>query len=266
MANLKHVHPIPGSEGAYDELKSITDAAQDGVLSPWSPEVINIIGKYGVVVRRKADLQFQTNLSFPTSTINESMAIGIRHLKDSGDFTEDLFVFEKGIGLACYYRGAQEEVLPEYKGTHHAKVVLSEVLPDVQRELAEIKQKINKDSSDVGYPWIYVCDGAFHNWSDGQTAALDIQNSEQQEYFLEAIEIEGKSAKPSRSLKANDITRGISINGISTVFESANPLIKMTVSRGGNSYRLEQAIEAPKGADGLHHFARFIEKPVLVAK
>ncbi len=144
MSKVKsqYIKAIPDSAGAYALLKPITDAAQAGDLKPWSPAITEILASYGISVERLKDVKVQVNLSFPTSTKNPAMTIGYRYAKSDGSFAEDLFLFEEGVGLTCYYRGAQEEALPEYGESHHAKIVLTELLPDLQRDIANIKQQI----------------------------------------------------------------------------------------------------------------------------
>jgi hypothetical protein len=144
MSKDKYIKPIDNSEEAYARLKPITDAAQAGALEPWSPSVIDLLARYKVNVQRLEDVKAQANLSFPTSIKDhESMAVGFRYAKEDGTFTEDLFLFVEDVGLTCYYRGSQEEALPEYADTHHAKIVLSELLPDFQREIAHIQHQVN---------------------------------------------------------------------------------------------------------------------------
>lgn len=144
MPKNKYVKPVPSSQDAYARLKPITDAAQAGALEPWSPSVIDLLARYGVNVQRLEDVKAQANLSFPSSIKDHrSMAIGFRYAKDDGSFAEDLFVFIEDVGLSCYYRGSQEEALPEYAGSHHADIVLSELLPDFQRDIADMQQQIN---------------------------------------------------------------------------------------------------------------------------
>ncbi len=138
----KYIKNIPDSAGAYALLKPITDSAQSGDLKPWSPAVIELLESFDVSVERLKDVKVQANLSFPTSTKNPAMAIGFRYAKSDGSFAEDIFLFEEGVGLTCYYRGTQEDALPEYDGTHHAKIVLTELLPDIQRELAGMRKQI----------------------------------------------------------------------------------------------------------------------------
>jgi len=143
MSNgAKYIKTMPKSGGAYALLKPITDAAQAGDLKPWSPAITELLESYGVSVERLKDVKVQVTLSFPTSTKNRSMAIGFRYAKSDGSFAEDIFLFEEGVSLTCYYRGTQEEALPEYDGTHHAKIVLTELLPDIQRELAGMRKDI----------------------------------------------------------------------------------------------------------------------------
>jgi hypothetical protein len=140
----KNVINVPNSKDCYSRLKTITDAAQSGTLNPWSPWVVNLFEEYGVKTERLKDMRVQANLSFPTSTPNRSIAIGFRHLKAGGSFAEDLFVAEEAIGLTCYYRGAQEKYLPEYKGSHHAAVMLSEFLPELKQEMSSIRLEMAK--------------------------------------------------------------------------------------------------------------------------
>lgn len=138
---------VPNSEDAYAKLKPITDAAQSEKLRPWSPSVVNLLAGYGVDVQRLEDHKVQANLSFPTSIKDHrSMAIGFRYAKKNGGFAEDLFVFVEDVGLTCYYRGAQEKALPEYDGSHHEKIdiKLSEFFPDLQRDIADMKQQISE--------------------------------------------------------------------------------------------------------------------------
>lgn len=119
-------------------------------------------------------------------------------------------------------------------------------------------------TDDSEYPYIYVDGATFTNWADGKSATLSIYNSEDKEYQLDAIEIEGKSAEPFRGLKPNISNGGIEINGVTNVFLSDKPVINMTVSRAGKKYRLQQSMFAPKGADDRYHFAKFIESSVLI--
>lgn len=153
---------IPGSEDSYDLLKEITDLAQAGKLKPWGKPVIDLITGYGIQVDRKKGTKAEITLSFPTSTENRSMAIGVRHLKDDQSFAEDLYIFEEKVGLKCYYRGSQETVLPEYAGTHHAKIELKEALPDIQQEINNLKRGIAEKDIFNSIPTSEIVTGADH--------------------------------------------------------------------------------------------------------
>ncbi len=122
----------------------------------------------------------------------------------------------------------------------------------------------NEASEPDEYPHIYVCGGAFQQSTSGATLVLTIRNSEASAYTLTAIEIEGSSAEPFRSLEPNAVTRGIALNGITQIFNTPEPLIQMTVTRANKSYRLEQKILTVRGADERNHFERFVEQPILV--
>lgn len=175
MADKKNV-PLPDSEDAYEELKVITDAAQAGKLSPWSPAVTKLLTAYGINVTRKKGMKVEATLFFP-ETKPTSMAIGIRHMKEDGSYAEDMFLFEKGVGLTKLYKGDQERLMPEYKGTHHAQpnIALHEALPDIQKELDAIKKSVTLQS---------ILDGI--NMADIYTesslhAAIEAQTREQQQ-------------------------------------------------------------------------------------
>ncbi len=140
----KYAKLKPNSQDAYARLKPITDAAQAGSLKPWSQSVIDLLARYKVNVQRLEDIKAEATLSFPTSIKDHnSMAIGFRYAKSDGSFAEDLFVFIEDVGLICYYRGSQEVALPEYSGTHHAKIVLREFLPDFQKQFEDMQKQIN---------------------------------------------------------------------------------------------------------------------------
>lgn len=175
MTDKKTV-PLSGSEGAYDELKIITDAAQAGKLSPWSPAVTKLLTAYGINVTRKKGMKVEATLSFPESKPN-SMAIGIRHMKEDGSYAEDMFLFEKGVGLTKLYKGDQERLMPEYKGTHHAQpnIVLQEALPDIQKELDAIKKSVTLQSILDGINMADVYTEAMLN------SAIEAQTREQQQ-------------------------------------------------------------------------------------
>jgi len=130
--------------------------------------------------------------------------------------------------------------------------------PRLEGLLQETGTHISAENLDI-----YVCGGSFTRWSNGISATLTIRNAESREYLLSAIEIGGKSAEPQRSLKAGENNKGIVINGISQVFDSEKPLIKMTLKRGSKKYFLEQEVLTVKGADDKHHFTGFVEQSTL---
>lgn len=132
---------------AYGELKTITDSVYAGTfVGPWSPSVLKILTAYGIAVERKKGLKVQVNVTIPKSTNSPSIAVGVRYMKDATHFAEDLHVFEEGVGITSHYKGAQERLLPEYNGTHHAPLEISEFLPDIQNEIDSIKKSISAGS------------------------------------------------------------------------------------------------------------------------
>jgi protein-tyrosine-phosphatase len=135
---------IENSDEAYSQLKVITDAAQSGELSPWGVKVIELLNAYGITVDRRQGIKAEVTMSFPTTPDNRSMGIGVRHLKPDGKWAEDFFLFEENVGLTCFYKGAQEEALPEYKGTHHGPptIELQEAIPSIQQDINDLKVKL----------------------------------------------------------------------------------------------------------------------------
>lgn len=127
-----------------------------------------------------------------------------------------------------------------------------------------LKQQEQRPTEEDEYPYIYVRGATFSSWAeDAKTANFSIYNADSKEYLLEAIDIEGKSAEPFRGLSPGKETVVV-LNGVSQIFESSTPLINMTVTRAGRKYRLQQKIDAPKGADEQFHFGRFIESSTLI--
>lgn len=140
-----------------------------------------------------------------------------------------------------------------------------QIAEDLTPFLKWMLEQAGTHSTDDDYPLIYADGGSWTTWADGKTVTLNMRNAEDKEYLLEAIELAECSAEPFRALKQNVTTSGITINGIDKVFSEPNPILKMTVSRNNKKYRLEQTLLTKLGADGKHHFAKFIESstPVL---
>lgn len=132
---------VEDSENSYEQLKVITDAAQAELLKPWGQEVAKLLNSYDINVDGRNDIKAEITISFPNSTKNESIAVGIRYLKSNGSWAEDMFLFEKGFGLTKLYKGAQEQLLPEYKGTHHGPPThtLQETLPGIVNDIERLK-------------------------------------------------------------------------------------------------------------------------------
>lgn len=140
---------IPDSEEAYSQLKIITDAAQAGELKTWGMEVVKLLNAYGITVNRRKGVQAEVAMSFPSTVEGNAMGIGVRHLKPNGTWAEDFFLFEENKGLTCFYKGTQETVLPEYKGTHHGppSVQLQDSIPTIKQDLDDLK--IRMQTNDI---------------------------------------------------------------------------------------------------------------------
>ncbi len=139
---------IKDSSKAYDEVKVIVDAAQGGLLNPWGYKIGELLNSYGIVIDRKTGIKVEITISYPTSTENESIGVGIRYMKPDQTHAEDFFLFEKNRNLTAYYRGAQEDAFPEYKQTHHGQPSkpLHEFLPSIQADLEDLKRKLKSSN------------------------------------------------------------------------------------------------------------------------
>lgn len=261
----KHIKSVPNSKDAYARLKPVTDAAQAGALEPWSPSVIDLLARYKVNVQRLEDVKAQANLSFPTSVKeHRSMAIGFKYAKEDGSFAEDLFVFIEDVGLTCYYRGSQEEALPEYAGTHHAEIVISEFLPDFQRELANMQQQIDNLKAQSGVD--YISDGMhlqamqavqqefneqvrnFANAHGNSSAVQQYSRVAQIEATKKRRELQAKKAQSDKAYKSNmpEISLVISAQASKEQFDiklandSGQALIAETLDINGTTTDLNQ--------------------------
>ncbi len=219
----KSIKEIPDSQDAYSKLKPITDAAQTEELKPWSPAVADLLAGYGVDVQRIRDTKAQANLSFPTSIKgHRSMAIGFRYAKRDNTYAEDLFVFVKDVGLTCYYRGTQEKALPEYAGSHHLKIELSEFLPDIQKEIESLKASVTQ--KDI-VP-------EFHLHLNGKAATHSfeghVEKNSDKTLVINFIEIGGVRTTIDRQF--TKLTHLDNLRTDESVFSKKQPNIKITVN------------------------------------
>lgn len=54
------------------------------------------------------------------------------------------------------------------------------------------------------------------------------------------------------------------IGALGEIFDRPSPLLKMTLSRSGKKYRLEQRLIMTPRADEKYNFARFVESSVVL--
>lgn len=111
------------------------------------------------------------------------------------------------------------------------------------------------------HPYVYVSGGSHNN----QYMSLSIKSDEADEYFLESIEIEGCSAQPNKSLAPKALTRNVILYGQIEPFSIPNPKVKMTISRGGRTYYVQQDIKTTGRVDGKYNLAQWIERPNIVS-
>lgn len=175
---------------------------------------------------------------------------------------------EYSLFVYCYDGERPERSMPfDIGGNKLLRVLTTDKPVEIAKELTWRIQGMlataDTSAEKSDFPHIYICGGGFHQSSTNIWAEFNVRNAEAAEYTLTAIEIEGKSAEPFKSLKAGSNTGGIVLNGVSEFFENADPLIKMTVQLKGKKYHLEQRILTAVSPDGRNRFERYSELPVL---
>lgn len=139
--------------------------------------------------------------------------------------------------------------------------IADQLVPILEGMLANAVPSSNEH---LDHPYIYISGASFQHWSDNVTVSLSVKNTEPEEYFLEKVKIEGNEVMPNRSLVANGITQGISVLGVSQIFETEQPFVYMTLSRAGRQFYIKQEVKVIKGADERNHFVDFVQKPIIV--
>lgn len=102
---------------SYEELKSLTDVYYAGIKIINRQEILNLLNKYSIKVRRDGGTLDYITISIP-KTVGGGIVVGLRYMKKDGTKTEDLFLFSKGKPIEKGYKGRLEKILKEYKGTH----------------------------------------------------------------------------------------------------------------------------------------------------
>jgi hypothetical protein len=168
--------------------------------------------------------------------------------------TEEPVVIEK---MPFDIRGKS---LMGFSSTDSPAKIADQLVPILEGMLANA----TPSNGHLEHPYVYISGASFQRWSDNVTVSLSIKNTEPDEYFLEKVKIEGNEATPNRSLAANGITQGISVLGVSQIFETEQPFVHMTLSRAGRQFYIKQEVKVVKGADERNHFVDFVQKPIIV--
>lgn len=179
----------------------------------------------------------------------------------------------KSLDTCLYLYCVEEEVVVrempfDISGKSLTRFEVSQGPAEIAKELMPrlngmLKLTSTDDNSDK--PYIYVSGGSFEQYSDATTMTMQITNYESRPYFLSAIEVEGLSSEPKRTLAPNAITNGVVINNVTKTFARREPLVKMTVSSGNRKFYIEQKILTQLGADEQFHFMGFEEQPLVKA-
>lgn len=101
----------------YEDFKAITDQYYTDWKMPSIQVFIALLSKYGIKLRGKDGKLHEATFSVP-KTEKDALVLGMRYKKNDDSYSEDLFLFRKNQPIQVGYRGAIEQVLPEYTGTH----------------------------------------------------------------------------------------------------------------------------------------------------
>lgn len=108
---------------SYSELKSITDRVYGGENIKWSAMILELLSKNNISLRRDDGKLHSVQVSIPKS-ITKAIVVGLRYFKKDGTNSEDHFLFRENQEIEKCYGKRLERLLPEYKGTHKAQLVL----------------------------------------------------------------------------------------------------------------------------------------------
>ena len=106
----------------HPSLEKIWKRYEAGEIEGMDREIINLLSKHNINIRKDDGDMVQINLSIPKILIND-LVIGLRYIKKDKTFTEDHFLCKTDVAtgnfvINPYYGKYLEEFLEEYKGTH----------------------------------------------------------------------------------------------------------------------------------------------------
>lgn len=109
----------------YEEVKSIHELAVRTGDANELRRIPTLLNSWGIKCREKDGQLLWTNLSVPTSSVGETITIGLRYKKQDATLTEDIFELSKQNPdvVASYYKGQYQDVRPEYQHTHKQQFV-----------------------------------------------------------------------------------------------------------------------------------------------
>ena len=110
---------VPESSQSFYELKAITDAYYSEKLEGRLAfrRLYGLLGKYNIKLRNKDGCNPKMTFSCPT-TGNDKLVLGIRYVKNSGQYREDHFIFQRGENIYRCKGKEIDKLLPEYRGMH----------------------------------------------------------------------------------------------------------------------------------------------------
>lgn len=104
----------------YEEVKSVHELAAETGDANELRKIPSLLNSWGIKCREDDGQLLWTNLSVPTSSIGETITIGLRYKKQDATLTEDILELSKNNPdvVASYYKGRYQELRPEYQRTH----------------------------------------------------------------------------------------------------------------------------------------------------
>jgi hypothetical protein len=104
----------------YEQVKSVHELAVKNGDANELRKIPPLLNSWGIKCRKDDGQLLWTNLSLPTSSIGETITIGLRYKKKDSTLTEDIFELNmiNPDKVDSYYKGQYQQFRQEYQHTH----------------------------------------------------------------------------------------------------------------------------------------------------
>ena len=95
----------------YEQVKSVHELAVETGDANELRKIPPLLNSWGIKCREDDGQPLWTNLSIPTSSVGETITIGLRYIKQDATLTEDIELNKNTPdAVASYYRGRYQQV------------------------------------------------------------------------------------------------------------------------------------------------------------